>query len=203
VAPLLLCCATAHAAAYFENGDFKHPQPEHGSFVILDSGERFGSWRVAGAAGNVAWVSGAYQHDGFSFFAPGRPPDNTDDSWVNLAGISQTATGIIHGPVPTKPGHTYRLTFWVGNIYDTVGLYGTTSTVAAYENATLVGVATNSGGAGTNAEYWQQFTYDFVAEAPWTVIGFMNMDGPGDLNCGVGNIVLAPAGQAAAEKGGK
>jgi hypothetical protein len=202
VVGIFYCSAVQATPQWWENGDFKRPQPQHGSFVVMDSGQRFGGWRVVGDPGNVAWVSGAYRHNGFSFFAP-VTQQQTSVSWVNLAGPSQSATGIAHFPVATTVGQTYTLTFYVGNIYDTVGLYGTSSTLAVYENDTLLGTATNSDGAGTTVENWKQFSMSFVADAPYTTIAFINMDRPGDQNCGLGDTLLAPAKTPIHAKGRK
>lgn len=186
---------TAFAGVLWEDGNFIAPLPTPGVFILADTGERVGSWRVAGQPGNVAFTSGAYVHHGFSFYAQ-NSATKTTDVWVNLAGISQSATGIVHQPVPTYVGASYTLTFYVGNIYDPTGVYGTSSTVAVYENSTLLGKYTNSDGQGTTAENWQQFSITFAADAPYTSIAFINADPPGDLNCGLDNVVFAPATDA-------
>ena len=175
--------------------------PKSGTFLLVDTGERYGTWRVVGASGNVAWVSGAYQHQGFQFLAQGTGTDPTAHAWVNLAGISQSATGIAHAPVPTTVGADYTLTFYVGNIHDPAGVYGTSSTVNVYENSKFVGAYTNSGGAGTTQENWKLFTVTITADAPWTTIALINGDAPGDLNCGIDNIDFEPA--AASVRGPK
>jgi hypothetical protein len=179
----------AHAAAYWENGNFDIPAPKAGGFALVDTGERYGEWRVVGQPGNVSWVSGSYAHDGFNFVAQGGVSDN----WVNLAAISRTATGIVHNPVPTTVGASYTLTFYVGNLVDPGGIFGTSSTVNVYDNSRLIGTATNNGGAGSNAENWQFFTITFNADAPYTTIAFINGDPPGDMNCGISNTVFAPS----------
>jgi hypothetical protein len=202
-AACFMSSAPAFAESYWENGNFYKPEPDFGTMVLIDSGERFGLWRVVGQAGNVAWVSGAYTHDGFNFYAAEPARLQTKYSWVNLAGISQTHTGIAHHAVPTTIGQSYTLTFYVGNIYDPGGPYGTSSTVAVYENDTLLGTATNSGGQGSTDENWQLFTMSFVATAAYTTIAFINMDPPGDLNCGISNTLLAPTPDKPTSKGSK
>ena len=182
---------SAHGHSYFESGTFDRPQPPSGSFIVIDSGERYGGWRTVGAAGTVTYVKTDYVHRGFQFVAP---PKST--VWANLAGTSQTATGIAHAPVPTVPGTTYTITFMVGNLVDPAGVYGTTSTVSVYENSHLVGTVTNSEGAGSTSETWQKYTMVFKAARPWTTLAFINGDPPGDGNCGVGDIDVAPVGNA-------
>jgi hypothetical protein len=184
-----LMAAPAWAQPYWENGDFLRPAPKKGTFQLIDTGERYGTWRVVGAAGSVSWTSGSYQHQGFSFVGQGT----ATNSWVNLANMSQSATGIAHFPVSTPVGSNFTLSFYVGNIYDPGGVYGTSSTVAVYENSRLLGTFTNSDGMGTTTENWKFFTITFAADAPWTTISFINGDPPGDLNCGIDNITFAPA----------
>jgi hypothetical protein len=203
IAALLGSSSVVHAQALFwENGNFLRPQPEQGSFAIVDTGERFGTWRVVGAPGSIEMVSGTYRHDGFSFPAEGTKPSETSLPWVNLAAISRSVTGFAHEPVPTVVGESYTLTYYVGNVVDPGGIYGTSSTVNVYENSRLIQSATNSSGAGSTTENWQFFTVTFVADAPWTTIVFMNGDPSNDMNCGISNTLLAPvtpAGIAAAK----
>jgi uncharacterized repeat protein (TIGR03803 family) len=172
---------------YWRNGDFKYPVPAADGFALVDSGERYGDWRVVGQAGNVSWTNGNYRHDGFSFPGP-RPGDN----WVNLAAISRTATGIMHEAVPTKIGQSYTLTFYVGNLVDPLGIYGTSSTVKVYENSTFLTAETNSDGAGSTSENWKLFKITFTADADYTSIAFINADPENDMNCGVAETILKP-----------
>ncbi len=206
---VLLSVAMASRAAkaelYWENGDFAIPKPAPKSFALIDTGERYGVWRVIGAPGNVTWVSGDYTHNGFSFPAQGTGAAQ-GEPWVNLAAISMTPTGIMHAPVPTTVGKSYTLTFYVGNIVDPSGIYGTSSTINVYENATLIGTAINSNGGGTKVENWKPFSITFKADAPYTTIAFINGDPPGDMNCGVSNTLFGPTGGASAQgsqKGGR
>jgi hypothetical protein len=183
--------AAAKGPAYWENGTFARPQPPPGGLVVMDSGARYGIWKVVGAAGTVSWIKTDYVHRGFHFAAP-----HQSTAWVNLAGTSQTVTGISHSPVPTTVGAQYTLTFMVGNLVDPAGIYGTSSTVKVYQNSQFLGTATNADGAGTTTENWQKFTMTFSAKQPWTTIAFINGDPPGDGNCGIGDIDFEPAAPA-------
>jgi hypothetical protein len=184
---------SALASNMLTNGDFLRPAPPHGTFITVDSGERYGGWRVAGAPGTVTFISGTYQHNGFSFPSAGTVRDTWQDAWANLAGFSQSATGIVHAPIATNQGSNYQLSFYVGNIYAPGTPYGVSSTVNVYENSTFLGSFTNSGGQGTSQENWQYFSIVFAADAPFTTIAFINGDPPGDLNCGVDDVVFNPS----------
>ncbi len=68
-------------------------------------------------------VSGSYFSECCSF------PAESGLQWLDLTGdVSNTVEGV-QQTVATMPGTTYDLTFWLGNIYDPSGIYGTTSTV--------------------------------------------------------------------------
>ena len=162
-----------------------------GSIMLMDNSMRLGAWRTVGQRGNVAFVSGSYAHHGFSF--PSQyPGQETKANWLNLAGISQSKTGVAHRPVPTTVGAAYSLSFYVGNVYDPNGVYGTTSTVAVYANKMFLGNFTNSDGQGSTTQNWKQFSLTFTADAPYTAIAFINGDPPGDLDCGLDSVILAP-----------
>jgi len=185
----------AECAQFWENGNFLVPAPFPGGFALVDTGERYGSWKVVGEPGNVSWTSGTRVHDGFSFPAQGNPTQAAGP-WVNLAGISRSRTGIMHGPVPTTVGQPYKLSFYVGNIVDPGHQYGTSSTVHVFENATEIAVATNSNGSGTTVENWKPFSVTFNATDPYTTIVFINGDAPDDMNCGLSNTVFGPSKSA-------
>lgn len=77
---------------------------------------------------------------------------------------------------------------------------GQTSTVKVYQNATLLGTYTNSDGARTNALNWKNFAVTFTATDPYTVIAFVNADGPNDWLCGIDDVVFAPVTSGAAAR---
>lgn len=191
--------AQASAGKFWANGDFNIPAPNPGGIAIVDTGERYGEWRVVGQAGNVTWVTGTYTHNGWSFPAPAGTPN-----WVNLTGISRSATGLLHAPVPVTVGAQYTLTFYVGNLVDTAGVYGTSSSIAVYANSKYIMTATNSGGAGTKTETWKPFSVTITADAPYLNIAFINQDPATDMNCGLGNTNLVPiTATTSAHKGGE
>jgi hypothetical protein len=179
----------AQASNYFEGGDFLLPIPLAGSYDLVPTTERYGVWRVVGESGNVAYVSGSYVHNGFSFPAETSP---TTNPWVNLAGLSRTKTGVAHYPVATTVGQSYKLTFYVGNVVDPSGYYGTSSTVLVYENSKLLMTAVNSDGEGSTRQNWKAFSVTFSADAPFTTIAMVNGDPPNDRHCGIDHVQLAP-----------
>ena len=184
-------CGSAGAAPWWEDGSFSQYAPPSGTFTLFDTGERYQAWMIVGQSGNVAFTSGAYVHRGFHFTAQ-RPGHETTDSWMNLAGFSQSRTGVMQHDVPTTVGTQYVLIFYVGNMYDPGGTYGTSSTVALYANAHALGTFTNSDGEGSTSQNWKRFRVVFTADAPWTSVAFINMDPPGDMDCGLDNVTFKP-----------
>ncbi len=195
VVALFLAQSPARAGTPFIDGNFVAPVPKPGTFAALDTGERYGEWRVVGAVGLVAFVSGSYTHNGIKFLGQGTSLSTQQNSvYVNLAAISRSATGIAHAPMATIVGQSYTVTFWVGNVVDPAGIYGTTSTVKVYENSKLIGTATNvAGGGGAAEQTWQKFSITFTADAPWTTMAFINGDPPNDMSCGIANIGFTAA----------
>ncbi len=123
VGVLALACAWANdsAAQAWDDPNFADGVIKTGTFELFDVSEHLGGWRVGGDAGNVAWVSGSYQHHGFNFFSQ-VPAHKAFYNWVNLAGLSQSKTGVVHRPTAVTVGATYNLTFYVGSVYDPNGV---------------------------------------------------------------------------------
>jgi hypothetical protein len=91
-------------------------------------------------------------------------------------------------------GTAYNLGFWVGNQVNPNGIYGTTSSIEVFVGGVSQGVFTNSGGAGTATQNWQQFSFNFTALGSTTAIDFINRDPRTDNTNGLDNVVLDVAG---------
>src|SRR5438270_886795 len=104
-----------------KNGGFEQPLVGAGGYTLVSAGQSFGGWKVVGAAGNVAPISGTFVQNGIHFTA------KAGKQWLDLTGLSNTATGVAQ-TVKTVKGASYRLSFAVGNVVDTGGIFGTTST---------------------------------------------------------------------------
>jgi hypothetical protein len=182
---LLLCLlgSAAHGANLIRNGGFESPGVPDGGYATFSTGEAFSSWRVVKASGNVGVVSGAFTQDGFSF------PAKSGKQWLDLTGLSQTATGVAQ-TVPTTPGAAYTLVFFVGNLVNPTGIFGVSSTVNVLVNGTQVFSATNSRGTGQTAMVWQKFTTTITATSSRTTISFVNGDLSGDTLNGLDAISL-------------
>ena len=103
--------------------------------------------------------------------------------------MQDTATGV-EQTVATSAGSAYTLTFYVGNVYDPGGLYGTTSTVNVFVDGGKVFTATNSRGSGQTKQVWQKFTKTFVATSTSTTLSFLNGDPNGDEQNGFDEVAL-------------
>jgi hypothetical protein len=178
----------AHARNLIKDGGFETPPTPQGSFVEYGTGQSFGPWTVVGASGNVATVSSGFSQNGFVFGA------KKGTAWLDLTGVSNTATGVAQ-TVKTVAGQAYELTFWVGNVYDPNGIFGTTSTVNVYAGSTLLLSAVNSK-KGSSKQVWQEFSVEFTATASKTVLSFINGDPSNDTNNGLDVVTLVPAAQA-------
>ena len=187
-AAILAVSAPAIAATnLIKDGGFETPPTPPGSYNKYGLGETFGPWTVTGAEGGVATVASGFMQSGFTFKA------KKGKAWLDLTGVSDTATGVAQ-TVQTNPGATYTLTFWVGNIYDPTGIFGTTSTVDVYDGTALLLRAVNVKKSKTHSQVWQAFTVNFTATASKTTLSFINADPSNDTNNGLDDVSVAPAG---------
>lgn len=172
------------AANLIADGDFETPLVPQGRFLLFSTGQTFGSWKVVGVPGNVAPDSGLFVQNGLSF------PAEHGAQWVDMTGLnSNRATGI-QQTVATTTGTTYDLSFWVGNQVDPRGIFGVTSTIEVLVNGLSLGLFTNSGGADSTIQNWQQFNTSFVASGSSADVEFLNRDPITDNDNGLDNIVL-------------
>jgi hypothetical protein len=138
----------------------------------------------------VCVISGTYTANGFTV-----EPEAGAQS-IDLTGYgSNMATGVSQ-TVATTPGAAYQLTFWVGNVVNTGGPDGVTSTVNVLVNGVQVYTATNSLGAGSTSAVWQKFTATITSLTTQTSIAFINGDPAGDNYNGLDAITLVPQTEA-------
>jgi hypothetical protein len=189
----LLAAAFGLAAATAQgqlvtNGGFETPAPPPGAFTNHLTGTTFDGWTVVGAPGDVSTVSGSYTSFGFHF------PAQSGSAWLDLTGfVSNHATGV-QQVIATTPGTKYDVSFWVGNIANPGGPYGSTSAVNMLLDGNQFFTALNSGGAGTTAQFWQHFTTSFTATGTSTTLAFLNGDPATDNTNGLDNVSVAAQG---------
>ena len=182
IVAVCVLASSAFAANLIKNGGFEKPVVPTANFTLFATGQTFPHWTVVGASGNMAIVSNDFSQNGFTFHPKGGK------QFVDLTGTSNTPTGIAQ-TVATTPGAAYTLTFFVGNVVNPGGIFGTTSTVNVLVNGTQVFTATNSQGkAGTGV--WQKFTTTITATSAQTTIAFINGDPPGDTANGLDSVSL-------------
>jgi hypothetical protein len=173
--------AGATTGGLIKNGSFEKPAVGSGSYQTFSTGQTFKHWTVVGASGNVAIVSGTFAQNGFSF------PAEDGQQWLDLTGVSNSPTGVQEA-VKTVAGATYTLTFWVGNVYDPGGIFGTTSTVNVLVDGSTVAIDTNSQQGTT--QVWQKFKVHFTAASATTQVGLLNGDPSNDTNNGLDALSL-------------
>jgi hypothetical protein len=186
-----LVLAPLTATAQVTNGSFEQPVVPVGSFINVPVGSPLiPGWSVVGAPGHVSPISGAFTSFGITF------PAQSGAQWLDLTGdLSNSATGV-QQTLATLPGSSYTLSFWVGNVVNPGGIYGTTSRVNVLLNGTQTFSALNTLGAGTNTQVWQQFSVSFTASGAATTVAFINGDPSTDNTNGLDNVSLALAGTA-------
>lgn len=183
VIPAADALRTGAPANLIKNGGFEQPVVAAGGYSLFSKGQSFPGWRVVGAPGNVAPISGAYTSAGFRFVPKvGR-------QWIDLTGLSNSATGIAQ-TVGTTAGASYRLSFSVGNVVEPGGIFGTRSTVVVVVNGRRLLAATNSGG-GKSRQSWKTFTTTVKATSAATTIAFRNGDSHTDNENGLDAVALS------------
>jgi hypothetical protein len=182
----VIATTTASGANLLTDGSFETPTVPVGGFTNFGSGATFGGWTVVGPQASI--VSGSFAQNGISFVAQ----DGTQ--WVDLTGDGSNVSEGLQQSVATVAGHTYELSFWVGNVDNPGGIFGTTSTVDLKINGASDGAFTNSCTSCTTTQGWEQFTTSFVATGASTLVTFLNGDGPSDNSNGLDNVVLTGQG---------
>jgi hypothetical protein len=162
-----------------KNGSFERPALPPGNQYGFGRGFTINHWRVLGLGVDI--VSAPFSEGGFSF------PAKLGHQWLNLAGGPRT--GIEH-TFDTTPDGAYTLSFYVGNVYDRNGRFGTKSTVIVLVDGVPVYSATNSRGKGQQTIVWQKFTTTITATSSKTKIEFKNGDSEYDLCNGLDGVKL-------------
>ncbi|MGO9684653.1 MAG: DUF642 domain-containing protein [Beijerinckiaceae bacterium] len=178
----------AAAANLIVDGSFEDPTVPSGSYTLFSTGETFGTgnpWSVVGpSGGDVGIVYTNFVQNGISFPAEGG------NQWIDLTGVTNSPAEGVQQTVATNSGQQYTLSFYVGNVYNVGGIFGTTSTVDVDLNGTQVLAAENSCTSCTSTLTWELFTYTFTATSASTTIAFLNGDPSNDTSNGLDNISL-------------
>jgi Protein of unknown function (DUF642)/PEP-CTERM motif len=172
--------------ATITNGSFEDVPVPAGSFTVYTNGSTaLTGWTIVGATSSdgPAVVSNTFMQNGITFTA------QDGVQWLDLTGVNENSTEGVEQTVATTPGKSYALSFWVGNVYDPGGMFGTTSTVDVYINGALLGAFENS---STTPEtmVWEQFDPTFTATGSSTTIKFLNADPSTDNGNGLDNVAL-------------
>jgi Protein of unknown function (DUF642) len=171
--------APGQAANLIKNPSFENPAVPAGSYAVIcvvaqacPNEPAFPDWTVVGAINaNIAVVNN-YAQGGLTF------PAQSGKQCVDLTGQSNAPAGI-RQVVATKVGETYKLSFWVGAIYDPSGTFGPLSKVDVYVDGLFLTSAIKVANPGETALAWQQFSVAFQATSAQTTIAFFNGDPPG------------------------
>ncbi|MBI4901847.1 MAG: DUF642 domain-containing protein [Actinobacteria bacterium] len=167
------------------NGSFELPVVPVDAFTLFTSTTPLPGWQVVGASGNVAAVSTGYHQDGLRF------PAADGAQWLDLTGLSNTATGITQ-TIATRSSARYTVRFQLGNVVNPGGIFGTTSSVDVSVNGQVVRTVTNALGAGQGVLVWQEVSVSFTASSASTTISFLNRDPATDNSNGIDAVTIVP-----------
>jgi hypothetical protein len=181
-------CSLPLRADLITNGSFEAPVVPAGNFTDFASGSSgITGWTVVGPAAGVSIVSGTFTTSGISF------PAESGAQWLDLTGDGTNGKEGVQQTIATTAGTQYTVSFWVGNVNDPNGLFGTTSSVDVLlggSSGSLLLAATNSNAAGPLT--WQQFTTTFTATGATSTLDFINEDPSTDNSNGLDNVSVNP-----------
>jgi hypothetical protein len=165
------------------NGSFETPVLASGGYRAFSVGQTFDGWTVVGSPGSLGPLSGAFT-DGAR-----RWQALCGAQAVDLTGLDSNAATGISQAVTTTPGREYFLQVWVGNVRDTVGSYGLTSSVRVSVNGVDLATFTNDGDSGNDLS-WKRFGVRFRASSASTIIALFNADPAGDNSNIIDDVFL-------------
>jgi len=190
---LATCCSLPLQAESITNGSFETPVVPVGSFTNFGSGSTgITGWTVVGATGGVSIVSGSFSQNGISF------PAENGVQWLDLTGNGTNSNEGVQQTFATTSGTQYTLSFWVGNVNNPGGIFGTASTVDVLlggSGGTLLLAATNAN-TTTGTQTWEQFTTTFTATGSTSTLDFLNADPGTDNSNGLDNVSVNQSGQS-------
>jgi Protein of unknown function (DUF642) len=193
---VLLLLTSSIARAQVTNGSFETPTVTAGTFTNFPTGSAaITGWTVVGSPNTeVSIVSGTFSQFGITFEAA---PGDMGKQWLDLTGNgTNSMTEGVTQTVSTIAGHTYLLSYFIGNTTGAPGVFGTTSTVNVSVNGSPTFSDTNSN-ANTTGLDWKPISHTFVAGGS-TTLTFLNGDGPGDNSNGLDIVSLTDQGVAGA-----
>jgi choice-of-anchor C domain-containing protein len=169
------------------NGSFETPIVPVGGFTNFGSGSTaIPGWTVVG--GGVSIVSGSFSQNGISF------PAQSGNQWLDLTGDGTNSNEGVQQTFATTSGTQYTLSFWVGNVNNPGGIFGTTSTVDVLLGGTQILSAENAN-TTTGTQTWDEFTTTFTATGSTSTLSFINADPDTDNSNGLDNVSVNATGQ--------
>ena len=187
---LVTFCSLPLRADSITNGSFETPVVPVGSFTSFASGSTgITGWTVVGAAGGVAVVSGTLTSGSITF------PAEAGNQWLDLTGNGTNAIEGVQQSFATTAGTQYTVSFWVGNVFDPNGVFGTTSTVDVLLGGTggTLLLAAENANTTPGTQTWDQFSTTFTATGSTSTLDFMNADPASDNSNGLDNVSVNPA----------
>jgi hypothetical protein len=173
------------------NGSFETPVVPVGNFTNFASGSiGITGWTVVGAAGGVSIVNGTFTQNGILF------PAENGTQWLDLTGNGVNSNEGVEQTFATTSGAQYTVSFWVGNVNNPGGIFGTTSTVDVLlggPKGTSLLTAIN-GNTTTGTQTWDQFTTTFTATGSTSTLDFLNGDPGSDNSNGLDNVSVNLSG---------
>lgn len=189
-----LFATSASAAIVFQNG-FESPVVNHtgpsgtsGGYDNYGTGAAIGPWTVVGPAGRtdaVSVVTTNFSQNGINF------PAQSGNQWADLAGQNANGAEGVEVTLPGLLNQAYTVSFWVGNVVDPNGVFGTSTTVNLLVNGVQVFAAINQDGARQATQVWRQYTYQGIGTSNLTSFTFLSGDPNNDNSTGLDSVEIS------------
>lgn len=191
IAAVAAFSSSADAGVVFSNG-FENPVVvgagnTGNGYDNYGTGSFIGPWTVAGPQGAtdaVSVVTTNFTQNGISF------PAQSGNQWADLAGQNSNGLEGVETTVAGLLNQLYTVSFWVGNVVDPNGVFGTSTTVNLFIDDQLVYTAVNTMGAGQPTQIWQQFTYQTIGASNSTKFKFLSGDPSSDFSSAFDSVVI-------------
>jgi len=195
-APLAAAAGSAQAGVVFSDG-FEAPVVNHtgpsgsaGGYDNYGTGAAIGPWTVVAPPGRtdaVSVVTTDFAQNGITF------PAQSGKQWADLAGQDANGNEGVRTTVIGLAGLSYTVSFWVGNVVDPNGVFGSSTTVNLLVDGVQVFSAVNDEG-GPSTLTWQRFTYSGMGASNSTVFTFLSGDPASDFSSAFDNVVITTDG---------
>lgn len=166
------------------------PSGSSGGYDNYGTGTAIGPWTVVGPPGRtdaVSVVTTDFTQNGIHF------PAQSGNQWADLAGQDANGNEGVKVTVSGLLGKTYLVSFWVGNVIDPQGVFGSTTTVNLLVDGVQKFSAVNSDSSvknGSITQVWNNYVYQGFGVSDSATFTFLSGDPSNDFSSAFDNVTV-------------